>query len=617
MRLDRWENGLTGVGSEADKVNGEGHGRFFPVYRVLDQELTALHNGADLARHVVDRRPKEMFRRGYDLEADGITSSQTTDVRDYATEVLDLDTNIREGMRWGRLYGGCLLLLNVDDGGYPWEPLDETKIRSFNSVSLVDRRYAYVQSQYSSMNGAHYGRPEIYLISNAVAVSGWGTHGALRKKSGWELMREGGQVTLVHESRVIRFDGNDADIVTRQSLAGWSWSVLQVVYQAMRQFEHAYDAVGYLLGDASQGVFKLQGLLKAITSGQRAAFASRLQLMEMTRSVVRGIALDAGGPDGKNAEDFTRVTTPFSGIPELLDKMMLRFAAAVEEPAVILFGRAAAGLNATGDSDIRAWYDTIASEQTNELAPRLRRLYRLIGLANQGPLGGKDLRFKIHFKPLWSPTDDEKSKTLLANAQRDNLYLTQGVVKPEEVAVDLGDVYPNLDIDGRETALKANKSFDPYSKDPKPPTSTPVGAQSAAQVNGPAGEPVGGPQVPLPLLGGGDVGPAGKAKSGKDSADAHDPGQPRDEQGRLAGHDATELSRGAHDKTAEAKDHLGHLLAATAHAMAASALRQLAAHHAALGNDEAAKRHLVTAGRHDELATEHVGMAGKLGAAGG
>jgi phage-related protein (TIGR01555 family) len=657
FRADNWVNNLTGVGSQVDKVNGQ-HGRFFPTARVLDQELTNLRNGSDLAAHVVDRRPEEMFRRGYDIESDDLTSSQTEAVREYATDVLDLDTNLREGFRWGRLYGGCLLLLNVDDGGYPWEPLDEDNIKSFNSVSLIDRRFAYVQSQYSSMNGSHYGRPEIYLISNAVAVSGWNSRNTpLKKKSGFELMKEGGQATLVHESRVLRFDGNDADILTRQSLAGWSWSVLQRVYNAMRQFEHAFDSVGYLLGDASQGVFKLQGLIKAITSGQRAAFVARLQMMEMTRSVIRGVAIDAG--DGKNgAEEFTRVATPLGGISDILDKMMLRFAAACEEPSTILFGRAPGGLNAAGDNELRSWYDTIGSEQENKVTPRAKRVYRLIAKATQGPIkGGKDARFKIHHKPLWTPTDGEVATTLFTNAQRDNLYLTQGVVKAEEVAVDLGDVYPNLDVEAREDVLKAKDGggiVGPPGTPPAPgappiggaptkggklPTAFgqgPVSPTTAAGINGTAGEPAGGPNNPFPLFGGGSIG-AAKPSKGKPPAalgvpdnlrrpssgpipkaqqesfkeNAHDPKQPKDG-GKFAAHTATGMGEDAFVLGDAAKTSVDHLEAATAHAHAALEFRQLASRHARIGNDIASKRHELSAALHDKHATAHTMMAGSI-----
>jgi hypothetical protein len=652
---DSWKNYATGIGSSADKTR---HGRFFPVNRILDQELTSLHNGSDIAAKIVDQRPIEMFRRGYDIECDGLSASQTDDLREFATEEMDLDTNMKEGMRWGRQYGGCLLLLNINDGGYPWEPLDEENIRSFDSISLVDRRYAYVQSQYSSMNRAKYGLPEIYMISNAVAVSGWNSHGPLEKKTGWQIVKEGGMASLVHESRVIRFDGNDTDIVTRQTLAGWTWSVLQRVYDAMRQFEHAFDSVGYLLADASQGVFVLQGLLKAITSGQRGAFADRLALMEYSRSVMRGIALDAG--DANHApESFTRVPTPLGGIAEIIDRMMLRLACAADMPATRLFGRAPAGLNATGDSDTRAWYDTIASEQEVDLTPKLKRIYRLLAMSKQGPVkGGKDLRFKIHHKPLWLPTDAETAATSYTIAKRDQIYLQTDVVKPEEVAVDLGDTYPNLDVEAREEVLKAQKSFEPYPNDPEPkPTGPgggagpakgafgagPVSPTGSAAVSGSGqGEPIGGPQVPMPLLGGG-MPPAkaggkvpvategtpsklrpvpktkAKSKAGKDSADAHDPKQPRD-RGKLAEQRASASSRDAAlfstaaDASAEPESHLE---AATAHAHASVERRMLAARHARLGNDTAAKKHLAVAADHDKAATAHMMKAGEIGGGSG
>lgn len=492
FRADRWQNQLTGIGTGADKSQ---HGRFFPVYRVLDQELTSLHNGSDLAAKIVDKRPEEMFRRGFELEADGVKSSTIQDVREYASEYLNVENNLREGMRWGRLYGGLLAVLGVDDGQEPYMPLDETKIRSFDYISLVDRRYAYVQSQYANIRQgkSKYGQPEIYLVSNAIAGYSWSGYGKIRYKTAQELREEGAQVSLIHESRVIRFEGNPADIVTRQQLAGWSWSVLQRVYDAMRQFEHSFDSVGYLLSDASQGVFKLQGLIKAISSGQRQSLADRIQIMEMTRSVLRGIAIDAGNADGKNAEEFSRVPTPFGGIPELLDRMMLRLAAAADMPATELFGRAPAGLNATGESDTRKWYDTIASEQSNYLTPKLQRIFRLLSLAKEGPLKGKDIKWKVNHKPLWSPTDKETAETQFIKAQRDQIYIEEAVVKPEEVAIDLEDEYPNLNVKAREEALEAGESHEPYPNDPDEPDDQ-------------GGEPL-SPAVPVPVIGKPNAGP--------------------------------------------------------------------------------------------------------------
>lgn len=520
-RQDRWENAMTGIGTSGDKTT---HGRFLPVARVPDQELTNLHSGSDLAAKVVDDRPDEMFRRGFKAEADGVKASEVADVREFAREKLHLEENFKQGSKWGRLYGGHLLVMNIDDGRAPYEPVDENNIRSFNSMAPVDRRFAFVISQYSDYGPNQigpYGEAQIYLVSNAVAVSGWNEWGALKKRSAEELRSTGASVGYVHESRVIRFDGIPADVLTRQALAGWSWSVMQRVYNTMRAFDHAFDSSGYLLSDAAQGVLKLQGLIQGISMGKRQAIMDRARLADMTRSVMRAIVLDAGDKDGKNAEEFTRVPTPLAGVADILEMWMSRFAAAADEPQTRLFGRSPAGMNATGESDIRDWYSRLESEQQNELTPKLRRVLRLLGLAKKGPLRGRDVDWIITHHPLWSPTDSELATTRKTNAERDHIYIDDGVVRPEEVAVDLGEVYPNLDVKAREDVLKGGESFEPYPNDPEPP---------AAEAGlGNPGEP-GSPAVPVAIAGAGAPKVAAVPVKAKAKAPAGSPaakGKPR------------------------------------------------------------------------------------------
>jgi uncharacterized protein len=455
---DRWENYRTGIGTPGDKTTA---GRFMPVWRLYDQELTSLFNGSALAAKIVEKRPKEMFRCGFDLEADGLEASAIEDLRDHATETLRLEDQMRETAIWGRLYGGALLLLGADDGGQPWEPLDETRIRTFEYINQVDRRYAQPETYYTDTLSPKCGHPETYRVSDAAfgLRSGAGTG----KKSARDIRKSGGSSQLVHETRCIRFDGNLADVETRQQLIGWSWPVLQRIYDTMRAFDHAFDSAGYLLSDASQAVFKLQGLLSAISAGRRQEVAARVALLEETRSVARAVLLDAAAN-----ETFERVPTSFAGVSDLLDRWMLRFAADADMPATELFGRAPAGMNATGESDTRKWYDTIGSDQTNQLAPRLKRVFRLICLSNDSPVGKKDVKFKVVFKPLWSPTDAEAAQTNLQVAQMDVAYIGEGVVTAEEVALDRANLYPSLDVEAREKAMKGAESFDPYENDPEP-----------------------------------------------------------------------------------------------------------------------------------------------------
>ena len=501
-RQDRWVNWATFQGTFRDKTRA---GYFEQPIRLTDVEITALASGNDLAAKAIEKRPREMFRRGYNLEPDGgdeIDKSDIEDVRKYAIEKLQVDIRMRQGMVYGRQYGGSILILGINDGREPWEPVDEKNIKSVDFVNQVDRRFSYVQSYYSDYMSPQYGEPETYLVSNAVATSTYRSSDnsfRMKKKVGLEKGKNTGtsggySILNVHESRIIRFDGVEPDVITRQMLAGWSWSVLQRAYETLRLTDMAFDSLAYLISDASQGVMKLKGLLKALSiPGGKEKYERRMELVDESRSVIRSIAVD---PDG--GEDFTRVTTPLTGIPDAVDRLMQRLAAALDMPVTELFGISPAGLNATGASDREHWYDTIATDQENELAPKLKRLYRLLALSKQGPLGGKDLNWKIKFNPLHTPTDDDIAKTRFTNAQRDALYITNQVVTAEEVAVTLDDVYPHLDVESREAAIKGATSFDGHENDPEP--GPPGGTPDPTGGAGGSGDMPEGqsPTVPLP-----------------------------------------------------------------------------------------------------------------------
>jgi phage-related protein (TIGR01555 family) len=485
QRQDRWVNWATGLGTFKDKTR---HGYFEQPIRLTDVEITSLASGNDLAAKAIEKRPFEMFRRGYELEPQAgddeeeINKGDVDELRKFAEEKLRLDLRMRQGMVFGRQYGGSVLILGINDGRYPWEPVDERNIQSIDFINQVDRRFSYVQSYYSDYMSPNYGEAQTYLVANAVATSTYrNVNNTFRMKKNVALdpgenyqqngPAGGYSVLNVHESRIVRFDGVEADVITRQMLAGWSWSILQRAYETLRLCDMGFDSLAYLIADASQGVMKLKGLLKGLSvPGQREQVEKRLQLIDESRSVMRSIALD---PEG--GEDFTRVPTQFAGIPDAVDRLMQRLAAALDMPVTELFGISPAGLNATGQNDRLHWYETISTDQENDLAPRLRRVYRLLALAKRGPLKGKDVHFKIKFNALHTPSDADLAQTRFVNAQRDNLYATMGAVSAEEIAVNLDDVYPHLDTEAREKMINAQKSFDPHGNDPEPEPGQPGG----------------------------------------------------------------------------------------------------------------------------------------------
>jgi phage-related protein (TIGR01555 family) len=245
----------------------------------------------------------------------------------------------------------------------------------------------------------------------------------------------------------------------------------------------AYDSAGALLSDANQGVFKLKGLWKQVAEGAKDALQKRMAMVDYTRSSMKSVILDAEG------EDFSRVATSFAGISDLLDRFMMLLSASTGIPVTILMGRSAAGMNSTGDSDFRAFYDRVAAYQTRVLTPMLLEIYDMAGDAPA------DLC--LEWLPLWEPSEKEQADTKLVEAQvakteaeEYQVWITAQVLMPEEVALaefsDATNGEIEIDVEARKQSLEQETELalnppeppvvPPVPGAPVPPGQAPVGA---------------------------------------------------------------------------------------------------------------------------------------------
>jgi phage-related protein (TIGR01555 family) len=411
LRADALENTYLGFGTDRDKTAA---GAFAYGYALSDYELDALYYFDDIAAKIVNAKPAEMLRRGYRLRSDD--NPDAADVLQAAGKALEVDTKVLRAMQWGRLRGGALLIIGANDAADLRLPLEPGKVRAIKFLNVVDKRYATVYAYQENPNLPRHGEPELYAINGS----------------------------LVHASRVVRFDGvPETDPTMRRQLGGWTHSALQRPYDVLRSFASSFKSIEHLVADASQGVFKLQNLIDAIASNKE-ALQTRLALLDMHRSAGRAIFVDA------ETEGFERVATSFSGLDSIIDRLMMRLSAAADLPVTLLMGRSPAGMNATGDSDFRAWYDDVAVDRENELTPALLALYRVIG----GGTAPDDLA--IDWPPLWEPTEKERAETEKVRADADNIYVTMGAVLPEEVAIArFGSGNGKIEID--EEALEKSR----------------------------------------------------------------------------------------------------------------------------------------------------------------
>lgn len=408
MRMDSWVNTLTGLGlTTRDKMVST---QPATEYIIDDETLDVLYHSDDLAERICSARWDEMMRQGFDVAIKDKEASESQDLVD-ALEDMDVSAVVAEAGVWGQLFGGAVVLLGADDGQKDAAtPLNESAIKSFDWLQVLDRRWIYPHTFYDEPMKPGYGSPKTYQITPYTAMT-----------AATETMRE------VHESRLVRFPGVRTSVTRQLVNNGWDYSIMQRVWAVLQQTAYAWQSSIHLLGDASQAVFTVKGLMDKIAGGQKAALQTRFELVEMCRSVLRAILVDEG-------ESFKREPTPFNGIPDMLDRAMQRLSAAARMPLTVLFGISPAGLNATGASDIRLWYDSVKSDQFLYAKPRLERIAYLKALAMKMVKPGGKVR--VTFPSLYQLDPKESAELRLTQAKTDAIYL--GTPTPVVTSGEIG-----------------------------------------------------------------------------------------------------------------------------------------------------------------------------------
>src|ERR1700730_13129571 len=108
-------------------------------------------------------------------------------------------------------------------------------------------------------------------------------------------------------------------------------------------------------------------------------------------------------------------------------------------------------MNATGESDTRFFYDQVRAEQ-EALIPKLERLIKILA-------GDESAKASIEFPALWQMTDREKAELRRMEAETDRIYLQEGVLLPEEVALHrFGNSEFSIDKDSRAALAEIERS---------------------------------------------------------------------------------------------------------------------------------------------------------------
>jgi uncharacterized protein len=445
-RTDAFVNWTTGAGTPLDKI---AQARVVPTRDHWRDPfvLETLYYESDLAARIVDAVVEAAMRQGYEPvlrpSLDGSREDDEAEVKVRAEAIkrrlreLKADELITTRAKNGRLQGGAALFLGAEDGNDPSLPLVLDKVRTLRFLAEFERIELLPDVYYRDPLDAKFGRVKTWRCNpGGLAVDP-------------EALD---QARVIHESRLLTFGGIEVSKRERQKQQGWDLSVLIRVIDVLRLFDANWAAISAILQQAHQAVWKLKGLVDIISGGHAQKLQERMAQVELVRGISRAVVIDA------DTESFEYHSASMAGLDTLIDRLNARLAAAAGMPVTILFGVSPAGMNATGESDTRHWYDTVQSYRDNVLGPQIEKLVRVVAQEQGDPLAGE---WTITWPSLWqmSPRESAEQRKLIADT--DVLYINAGVVTPQEVAVSrfgggaFSDEAVHIDLELRELAEQA------------------------------------------------------------------------------------------------------------------------------------------------------------------
>jgi phage-related protein (TIGR01555 family) len=400
MRSDGYENSLSGLG-----VGGRTNANKFVASDTLTAEqLLTLYDNNWLARRIVETLPAQALRKPILAEPKSIESftKLNTDAR-FPNGIF------KQALNMGRLCGGAMIVLGVKGSGAPLEaplPVDKDGAPRAGKVEFLD-----LLTRFQVESAAKYDTPDDPTTHGRTSV--------FKVKSG--RLKD----LKIHASRMIFFEGDVKTTLSdsEQSDRDFPWqSCLQNVAEALSNYGISWTAVSHLLQEASIAYLKLKGLTDLLGTENRSLIEERMNLFSVGRTVAKTVFLDGGNGNGDTGEEFGRVGVSFQDVPQLLEQLTLTISGASAIPVSILLGQPPSGLNATGEMDLRQFYDRVEEYRTNSVKPKLDTLLTVTGS-----------KVAYTFPSLWDPTASQLADIRVKNTGADFQLFTMGVFEPDDV----------------------------------------------------------------------------------------------------------------------------------------------------------------------------------------
>ena len=389
---DTLVNFVTGLGTERDKL---AHAQY-ALTTFTQPQLEAAYRTDWIARKIVDLPAMDSTRAWRAWQAE---DSQIEMIEEVESQ-LQVQAKLKRLLIRARLFGGAAIIMGIDGTGNFEKELDLDRVRKgalkfLHVVSRYEIGYDQVETDLLS---PWFDLPKTYTYSTTT-----------------------GQQLRLHPSRVIRMVG--AEIPSRASSAdGWGDSILQIVNDAIIGAGSVAGAIANLVEESKTDILKMPGLAENLgTAEYEGRLMQRVAMAAQLKSILRTTVIDS-------EEELTRIVASFASLPDVMDTFLMMASGAADIPATRMLGQSPRGLNATGESDIRNYYDRISSEQATVLQPALDRLDEVI---IRTALGTRPPEIYYSWNPLWQSTPEQNAELAKKTAEALKIDLDMNLINPD------------------------------------------------------------------------------------------------------------------------------------------------------------------------------------------
>lgn len=235
----------------------------------------------------------------------------------------------------------------------------------------------------------------------------------------------------VHRSRLLTFAGRELPDLLKPAYVFAGLSLSQMIKPYVDNWLDARQSVANMLRSFSTMVMStdMEQVLQA-APGALDTLKLRAGLFANNRDNQGLMLVD------KDTETLTNVSAPLSSLDKLQAQAQEHIASVSGIPLVVLLGVTPSGLNASSDGEMRAFYDKVMAMLERCVRAPLTTVLSIIQLDEYGAI---DPSITFEFEPLYELSEAERATVRKTDADTDAVYITAGVVSPDEVRSRIAD----------------------------------------------------------------------------------------------------------------------------------------------------------------------------------